>query len=199
MGSLDDGERIEPATLAELGAWLAEHHQRSVGAWIVLPRRASPRWSPDLTASAVVPELLRFGWIDSLPRKLDEERTMLYVAPRKPGSNWSALNKRHVAELEQAGRMEPSGRAVVEAAKADGSWSALDEVERLVVPDDLRLAFDRFPGSLVRWEEFPPSSRRGILEWIHNAKRASTRSKRVEETARLAAEGKRANQWPPER
>lgn len=160
----------------------------------MFPKKASTRWSEEW--KQVVVEALRFGWIDSLPRSLDARRTMLYFAPRKPGSNWSALNKRYVAQLEAEGRMAPAGAAVVAAAKADGSWSALDEVDQLVVPDDLARALGRHSSAREQWDAFPPSARRGILEWILNAKRSTTRAKRIEETARLAARGERANQWP---
>jgi uncharacterized protein YdeI (YjbR/CyaY-like superfamily) len=85
----------------------------------------------------------------------------------------------------------------VEVAKSSGAWTALDEVERLVVPDDLAAAFDRQPGSRDNWDGFPPSVRRGILEWILDARRPATRAKRIEETAVDAAAGKRANQWRP--
>ena len=93
--------------------------------------------------------------------------------------------------------MAPAGERMVEAAKADGSWSRLDEVEKLTVPGDLAAAFDRQPGSREQWDGFPRSARRAILEWIVQAKREPTRAKRVEETARLAARGERANQWRP--
>jgi uncharacterized protein YdeI (YjbR/CyaY-like superfamily) len=91
--------------------------------------------------------------------------------------------------------MACAGRAVVEAARADGSWTLLDLVEDLVVPDDLAAALDAHPGARRQWEGFPPSARRGILEWIVQAKRDATRRQRVATTAELAARGERANQW----
>ena len=93
--------------------------------------------------------------------------------------------------------MTPAGEAVVERAVADGSWTLLDDVENLVVPDDLAAALDRHAGSRAEWEAFPPSARRGILWWITQAKRAETRERRIEETARLAAQGVRANEPRP--
>jgi uncharacterized protein YdeI (YjbR/CyaY-like superfamily) len=143
----------------------------------------------------LVEEALAFGWVDSLPRKLDDERTMLLMSPRKPGSNWSAVNKGRVEKMTAAGRMHPAGQAKVDQAKADGSWTALDAVERLEVPEDLRAAFDARPGAAAAWDGFPRSVRRGVLEWILNAKTPATRAKRVSETAEKAARGERANQW----
>ena len=122
---------------------------------------------------------------------------MLWFAPRKRRSGWSRPNKERIARLEAEGRMAPAGRAVLEAAKADGSWTLLDDVEDLVVPPDLAAAFARHPGSAEQFEAFPRSAKRGILEWIVQAKTAGTRDKRIEEAARLAAQGERANQWRP--
>ena len=85
---------------------------------------------------------------------------------------------------------------MIALAKETGTWTALDAVENLEVPTDLQEAFDRYPGAAEYWEAFPRSVKRGILEWILNAKRPPTRAKRIEETASLAAENIRANQWP---
>ena len=89
----------------------------------------------------------------------------------------------------------PAGLAKVEAAKKDGTWSALDAVEALEVPSDLAAALAALPNARTNWDAFPRSAKRGILEWILNAKKPETRVKRIEETALLANENKRANQW----
>jgi uncharacterized protein YdeI (YjbR/CyaY-like superfamily) len=193
-GAHDDGEQIHPETAEAWRSWLEQHHERDAGVWLVSWKKHTGR--PAMTYDEAVTEALAFGWVDSRPRKLDDGRTMLWYAPRKKGSAWSRPNKERVARLEHEARMAPAGAAVVAQAKADGSWSKLDEVEDLVVPDDLAAAFTRHPGSAEHWEGFPRSAKRGILEWIVQAKREVTRATRVEETARLAAEGIRANQWP---
>ena len=185
---------VHPLTRDAWRAWLEQEHAREEGVWLVRYKKATGK--PTLTYDEVVEEAICFGWVDSLPRKLDDERSLLYVAPRKPGSGWSRRNKERMAKMAEAGKMAPAGLAKVAAAKADGSWSALDAVENLVVPDDLAAAFEAHPGAAAEWEAFPRSAKRGILEWIQNAKRDPTRRKRVEETARLAQRGERANQWP---
>lgn len=209
----DDGERVHFETADEWGDWLDVNHARDHGVWLVRWRKQSGR--PVLSYDDAVVEALRFGWIDSVQRKLDDSRTMLWFAPRRPGSAWSRLNKQRIARLKDDDRLEPAGRAKVETAQRDGTWNLLDEVEDLIVPDDLAAAFAAHPGSRDQWEQFlarrsrscawfvepgsakfPPSTQRGILEWIVQAKRAATRDKRIDETARLAAEGRRANQWP---
>ena len=140
-------------------------------------------------------EALAVGWVDSKPGKLDDERTMLYFTRRKPGSGWSRPNKIRVEALSRNGLLTDVAKDMIERAKRDGSWSLLDDVEDLFVPPDLSDRFDVHPGSQANWESFPPSARRGILEWIVQAKRPATRAQRIDETARLAALNQRANQW----
>ena len=188
-------DAVQPATRAAWRAWLARNHGRGRGNWLVTLKKASGK--PRITYEDAVEEALCFGWIDSKPRALDAARTMLWFAPRKPGSGWSRPNKLRIARLVEQGRMAAPGSAIVEAAKRDGSWSKLDDVEDLVVPPDLEDALRRHPGAAAHFAAFPRSARRGILEWIANAKQAATRARRVEETARLAAVNQRANQWRP--
>ena len=189
-------ERVEVRSRAEWRAWLAAHHARSEGIWLVTYRKGEGR--PHLPWGEIVDEALCFGWIDSLPRRLDADRTMLLLAPRRPGSRWSAVNKRKVEKLIREGQMHPAGLAKVEAAKRDGTWDALNEVDLLIVPDDLAAALAEAGDAASRFAAFPPSARRGILEWIAAAKRPETRAKRIAETARLAAKGARANHRTPE-
>ncbi len=184
---------VHPATRAAWRAWLAEHHARPEGVWFVSYKSGAGR--PRVTYDEAVEEALCFGWIDSKGNKLDDRRSMLWFAPRKRGTGWSRPNKERVLRLEAAGLMMPAGAARVAAARADGSWEKLDAVEALEVPADLKTAFRRHPGSAKHFDTFPRSAKRGILEWILQAKRADTRAARVEETARLAREGVRANQW----
>jgi len=144
-----------------------------------------------------VEEALCFGWIDSKPRTLDDERSALWFAPRKAKSGWSALNKSRVERLTEQGLMQPAGLAKVEAAQADGTWALLDAVELLSVPPDLVAALSQLAGAADYFDAFPRSVKRSILEWIQMAKQAETRAKRVLETATLAARNERANQWRP--
>lgn len=194
MSSLDGLQRVQPGNRQEWRDWLLMNYRKGESVWLVLPKKGSGLQG--VTLGEAVDEAICFGWIDSLPRKLDDKRSMLLISPRKRGSNWSTVNKRKAERLIASGKMHPVGLAKIDEAKSDGSWDALDEVEQLIVPDDLKLAFEEFPGAGTHWDGFPPSARRGILEWILNAKRPETRQKRVNETARLAQDNIRANQWP---
>ena len=123
---------------------------------------------------------------------VDENRTMLLVAPRKPGSTWSASNKRRVAKLIEQGVMTPLGQAKVNSAKKDGSWTFLDDVEKLIVPDDLAVALNKNNRGKRNFEAFNASARKVILIWIKTAKRQETREKRISETVRLATKNLKA-------
>jgi uncharacterized protein YdeI (YjbR/CyaY-like superfamily) len=173
--------------------WLQAHHAQSAGAWLVMWKRASGH--ARMTYDEAVEEALCFGWIDSRPNRLDADRSLLWFAPRKAGTGWSRLNRTRVERLLAGGRMTAAGLAKVEAAKRDGSWQALDEVEALVVPADLRAALAAEPQAAAHFDAFPRSAKRSILEWIGSAKRPKTRAARVAETARLARDNLRANQW----
>jgi uncharacterized protein YdeI (YjbR/CyaY-like superfamily) len=193
IDGVEDRARVAAETREQWRAWLADNHASAGGAWLVSWKKRTGR--PAMSYAESVTEALAWGWVDSKGGRVDDERTMLYFAPRKPGSGWSRPNKLRIAELEAEGLLRPAGKAVVDRAKADGTWSLLDEVEDLVVPPDLAAAFDGVPGSRAQWEAFPRSARRGILEWIVQAKRPDTRARRVTETAELAGRGERANQW----
>jgi len=184
---------VHPKTRAEWRAWLTAHHTQTEGVWLVSFKKATGK--PRMEYDEAVEEALCFGWVDSKGNKLDEERSLLYFAPRKGGSGWSKPNKERVERLIAAGLMMPAGMAKVEAAQKDGTWHALDGVEALEVPPDLKKALKALPNAQACWDAFPRSVKRSILEWILNAKKPETRQNRVEETARLAAENKRANQW----
>ena len=186
---------LQPLTRKAWRAWLLAHHSIHPGLWLANYKKATGK--PRLDYADIVEEALCFGWTDSRANPLDDERSLLWMAPRKPRSAWSRINKERIASLIEQGLMQPAGLAVVEQAKVSGQWTALDEVEQLLVPPGLRDAFGRYPGSIANWDQFPPSARRAILDWISQAKRLETRSRRVEETASLAQRNERANEWRP--
>jgi uncharacterized protein YdeI (YjbR/CyaY-like superfamily) len=193
MGRRDDRERVLVETRAQWRAWLRRHHETSVGIWLVRWKKATGR--PQVSYEAVVEEALCFGWVDSRPSSLDEQRSALLLTPRRPRSSWSRINKQRIQALEAANQLAPAGRAAVERAKADGSWTALDQVETLVEPADLRAALDTDPPARAHWDGFPRSTRRAILEWIASARTDATRDRRVRQTVADASKGIRANQW----
>ncbi len=182
---MDRAERLHFETIDQWHAWLASNHRQDEGVWLVSWRSATGR--PAIGYEEGVEEALCYGWVDSTARSLDDERGMLWYAPRRKGSLWAASNKGRVRRLEAEGRMTDAGRAAIEAAKADGSWSILEPVEALIVPDDLASAFAEHPPAMRHWEAFAPSAKRAYLVGIYTAKRPDTRARRVSETAGLVA------------
>lgn len=184
-------QKIFVENVDQLREWLIVNHSQKESVWLV-------KWKKDfgdtyISYNEIVDELLCFGWVDSLPRKLDEKRTMLRISPRNPKCNWSKVNKDKVLRLIKKGKMEEPGLNMVELAKNSGAWGFLDDVERLVIPKDLEESFINYPKAKYYFERFPNSSKRGILEWIKNAKQKTTRNKRIAETVFKALENIKAN------
>jgi len=142
---------------------------------------------PSVPYDVIVDEALAYGWVDSRPRRIDEDRSARLLTPRKPASNWSARNKARVERLTADGRMHPAGLAAVAAARANGAWTALDETETLAEPAELAAALDATPGARRYWDAFPRSARRAMLEWITNAKTDTTRQARIQRTPATSA------------
>jgi uncharacterized protein YdeI (YjbR/CyaY-like superfamily) len=188
---------VRVGSRSEWRAWLHREHAKSSGVWAVTVKKAALADGDEyVSAVDLNEECLCFGWIDSKPARIDDRHTALLCTPRKPGSGWSKVNKDRLERLLTAGLVTPAGLQAIEQAKADGSWSSLDAIDRLEIPDDLAAALDAVPPAREYFDGFPPSARRGILEWISSAKTAPTRAKRIDETARLAQQDQRANQWP---
>ncbi len=179
----EDTPEVEVRSRAELRAWLEANHASSGPVWIVVYKKHHEHY---VSWDDLVSELLCFGWIDSLKHRVDDDRSRQYVSPRKPGSNWSGINKRKVAALGRAGLMTEAGRVVIARAKRDGSWTFLDDIEALVVPQDLaaRLAADA--EAAANFEAFPKSAKMAFLYWLKSAKTEATRTKRLDGTLRAA-------------
>ena len=190
MSELQDFPRIVFASRAALRKWLRTHHETAGTFWLVIYKKHVT--GKHVPYDHVVEELLCFGWVDARTNRLDDDRTMLLVAPRKPGSTWSASNKERVGRLAEAGLMQPAGQAKIDAARKDGSWTFLDDVEKLVVPDDLARALARNQQAKSNFDAFNKAAKKIILLWIKTAKREQTRAGRVSETVRLAAKNLKA-------
>ena len=174
-------------------AWLETHHATEPGVWVFYWKKGSGKKSLDW--SDAVDEALCFGWIDSTRRSVDDQSFKQYFAPRKPKSNWSRINKEKVARLTAEGRMAPAGLVAVEAARQNGTWSSLDDVEAMVVPDDLIAAIDAEPGARKYFDSLNRMKRWEILYWIASARRETTRADRIRQIAEAAAQGKRPDRF----
>ncbi len=180
-------------TQEEWRMWLETNHLVEKAIWLIIYKKNSK--IPSVYYPEAVDEALCFGWIDSKPNKRDEESYYQFFSKRNPKSNWSKVNKEKVARLLAQGWIAPAGIEAIEIAKKNGTWTALDDVDKLIVPDDMQKLLNLNKIAKDNWERFPPSARRGILEWILNAKQATTRQKRISETVALAEKNIKANHY----
>ena len=178
MSAMDDAERFHPRSAGEWRAWLVEHHGRGHGVWVVFWRRDTGR--PVVEYEESVLEALCFGWIDSTRKVVDDDRVMMWFAPRRPQSTWVRTNKERVARLEAEGRMRPSGRALVDAARANGMWTVLDDAEAGVVHPDLAKRLARDVEAAAAWDALTPAARRRHLVDVALARTPATLARRVD-------------------
>ena len=185
MGAADGSPIVTVRSRAELRDWLARNHAGPGPVWLASFKKHHPDY---VAYEPLVEELLCWGWIDSVTRALDADRSMILIAPRSPKSAWSAINKGHVERAIASGAMTPAGMAKIEVAKASGLWDFLNDVDALIAPDDLLAAL----GDLRPvWDGWPKSIRRGTLEWIKTAKKVPTRVKRIADVVDSARTGLR--------
>jgi uncharacterized protein YdeI (YjbR/CyaY-like superfamily) len=170
-------------------AWLRQHHGSAAGVWLVYHKKGSG--VPSVTYAEAVEEALCFGWIDSKIHPVDSLRYRQVFTPRKPRSTWSKLNKRRVAVLIRSKRMTAAGMARINAARRDGSWKSIDDVENLRMPPGLTRALAANEQARRYFADFSDSARKLIIRWITSAKRPETRSRRIQETVRLASLNKK--------
>jgi uncharacterized protein YdeI (YjbR/CyaY-like superfamily) len=191
----DKYPKIELNDRQEWRSWLAEHHATAAGIWLVTFKKSSGKAKLDY--GAAVEEALCFGWIDSTANTVDDERSMQLYTPRKLGSGWSRPNKQRIERLVDAGLMMPAGQAMIDAARADGSWTLLDAVEDLIVPDDLAAALGANEEARLGFDRFPKSVKKQLLQWVYTARRPETRANRVAAVVEASIEGRNPLQWTP--
>lgn len=191
-GMGDDVEVVFFADAAAFRAWLEEHHATATELWMGLRRKGHP--DRGLTWEDAVPEALCFGWIDSTSYRIDDEARRQRWTPRKPTSNWSAVNIAHVERLLAEGRMHPAGIAAFE--RRDKSVAGYSYETRRELGADGLAAIAAVPAALAFWEAAPPSYRRVAGNWVLSAKREQTRADRL---ATLVADCAAGRLIPPQR
>ena len=169
----------------EWRSWLAKNHASSAGVWLVYYKDHTGVKSIDYGDS--VCEALCFGWVDSLIKRLDEERYARKFTPRKPTSNWSDSNRKRWAELQAAGLLAEAGLA---AAPTENRYGPRPEIPE-GVPAELEKALQANAKARKFFQTLAASHQRHYAGWIHLAKRPETREKRIRECVKLLAAGKK--------
>jgi uncharacterized protein YdeI (YjbR/CyaY-like superfamily) len=173
---LTDRIMIDPGSRKELRNWLKKNHLQETGVWVIHGKKANTQNL--LRYEDVRDECLCFGWVDSLPRSLDEIHTMIYVSPRKKNSIWSALNKQVVARLIEQGLMEKAGFEQIESAKQNGMWEMYDDLD--TIPNDLMEAISKNLAIQKKYLGFSPGKKRNFHLSLKLTKNPETRKKRIQ-------------------
>jgi len=167
----------------EFKDWLHNNHSTYSGIYLIFYKVAheneSMRWEEAVQIA------LCYGWIDSTVKSLGDGKRRQYFCPRKPKSVWSKVNKAYVKELKIKGLMHAAGLEAIKVAKANGSWTSLDEVENGIVPSDLKLEFSKNPEAFKNFSNFTKGQRKSYLYWLNQAKREATRNKNITEIIAL--------------
>jgi len=191
--TMDKTEIFYPISQADWRKWLEENHHSQQSVWLVFYSKSSENAS--ITWSEAVDVALCFGWIDSKKIKIDKETSHQFFSKRKAQGTWSKINKEKIQQLIDRGLMTQAGLDVIEIAKQNGSWTILDEVEELIIPEDLEKAFRKYKGSKDYFLSLSKSVKKMMLQWIVLAKRPETRDKRIAEIAELTGEKKKPKQF----
>jgi uncharacterized protein YdeI (YjbR/CyaY-like superfamily) len=186
--SIDALKEYYPKDRKAWRKWLEKNHAKSPGIWLMYYKKGSGK--PRVDYGDAVEEALCFGWIDSTSRPKDEESYIQLFVPRKPTSTWSKLNKERIEKLEKEGLMTDAGRDKITVAKENGSWTKLDAVEALLIPQELEKAFARNKTARKNFDAMSPSVRKQFLHWLNNTKKEETRKQRVADIIRLTKENK---------
>jgi uncharacterized protein YdeI (YjbR/CyaY-like superfamily) len=189
MGKMDDADRVPIEALADWTAWLETNADTCDGVWMVLWRPATER--PRIDYDTAIREALCFGWIDGQAKPLDDERSMLWFAPRAATSAWAGTNKARIAELIAEGRMRPAGQRLIDLAKENGTWELLDGPEAGIEPPELAAALDAEPTARATWDAWTPGVRKAALTAIALARRPETKTARIERLVADAAAGRK--------
>lgn len=173
----------------EWRTWLQKNGTTEKIVWLLFYKKEKGK--SGISYSDALDEALCLGWVDSLVKKIDEERYVRKFTPRNDNSVWSEVNKKHIARLIKEGRMQPEGTAKVEAAKQSGEWNKNNSpVLSVTFPPDLQAILDRHLGAKAHFERLPPSHRRNYIGWITSAKKPETQMRRLDEAIRLLGAGK---------
>jgi uncharacterized protein YdeI (YjbR/CyaY-like superfamily) len=180
--------QVEIRDTATLRKWLTKNCTQKESVWLIVYKKDFGKYY--IPKQDIIDELLCFGWLDGIVRKIDGDKYLLLVSPRRV-EHWSATYKRRIPLLEKANKMMPTGIAAVQSSKKNGSWNFLDDVDKLIKPKDFEDCLKNFPNAFNNFNAFGASHQRFTLRWIKLAKTTETRNKRIQEAASLANENKK--------
>ena len=183
-------DAIPFAALDDWRAWLEEHHATAPEVWVLYHKKHTG--IPSIAWAEAVEEALRFGWIDGLVRRIDDDRYAQRWTPRRPTSRWSKVNVAIAERLIAEGRMTPAGLETVRVAKERGAWEKAYSAMKALRPQPaLRAALKADPAAKARWERTPTNWTNRIVEWIGAAGTEEEAAGRIAATVAALLEGRR--------
>ena len=188
MIKTENFNKIEITSAKELRDWLSTNYSQVEGVWLVTYKKAEK--DKYVSREEVLDELLCFGWIDGIRRKLDDKKTMQLISPRR-AQHWAKSYKDRVEKLIKGNRMHQAGLDAVKAGKESGLWNFMDDVDKLIIPKDLEQALKKLEGATEFFININDSSKRFVLRWIKLAKTQKTRENRIHKIAKLSAAGEK--------
>ena len=170
--------------------WLKKNHDKEKDVWLVYYKKHTKK--PSVSYDDSVEEALCFGWIDSIIKRIDEERYVRKFTPRTNITKWSLSNKKRLTRMIKQGRMTKIGFEKVDEAVLNKKDSDVHEhTKKIIIPRYLKHALI---GNNIVWNNFnnlAPSHKRQYLGWITAAKKDQTRQCRIQEAIGLLKENKK--------
>lgn len=188
MIQTENFEKIVVSSIEELKDWLHKNHVQKESVWLVTYKKIVPE--KHLSTSDVLDELLCYGWIDGIRRKLDDNRTMQLISPRRI-EHWAKTYKDRAEKLITEGKMQHAGFQSIEISRQKGLWDFMDDVDNLIVPKDLQEALIKYSEAKDFFYAINDSSKRFVLRWIKLAKTDKTRASRIDQIAQLSSKGEK--------
>ncbi len=183
-------EQLYIKNRSEWRKWLRSNYSKSDGVWLIFYKQHTGKISLDY--DEMVEEALCFGWIDSIIKKIDDEKYVRKVTPRKPDSKWSELNKKRVKKLEKQGLMTKAGSIMINEARKCGKWDKSGRQQMsFKMPLELETALEKNKEAQMFFATLAPSYKKHFIGWISTAKRPETRDRRVKESIALLERGEK--------
>jgi uncharacterized protein YdeI (YjbR/CyaY-like superfamily) len=170
--------------------WLKENHDKEKEVWLIFYKKHTGK--PGVPYDDAVEEALCFGWIDSIVKRIDDEKYAQKFTPRKADSTWSELNKKRVKKMIRQGRMTETGLALINAAKKSGKWEqVISQPKEFAIPPEVIKAISANKKAWENFNNLAPSYKKQYIGWITTAKKEETRQLRLKEVVEILIQGKK--------
>ena len=188
MLKTENFKKVEIESQEQLRNWLRLNYSQEEGIWLVTFKKSEKE--KYVSRDEVLDELICFGWIDGIRRKLDNTRTMQLISPRRV-QHWAKTYKDRAGKLIKENKMHQSGLDSIKKGKESGLWNFMDDVDNLEIPDDLKTALNKLEGAFDFFDNINNSSKTFVLRWIKLSKTEKTRNIRIAKIAKLSSIGEK--------